>query len=407
MCRINRQLLSYYPDLSIILKVSREQGVIPVHKWIGLILIIIGTQVVAANGNEPRVVYVKESRSLWSVASAVKPTEVRMWQAVMALYERNPDAFYNNDVNKLKDNVALVVPSTEVMLSHTEVQALARFQLLVDQPQSDLDKVTLDAPSMPLVDLTSDIPLAAPIIPVLDNTQESIEDKAQNLTMLNQEDETPVKEPCLLLTCKPQTIPIVDADGFGNVGDFYMSAGLSSLANYKVNSANALNSVRGNNGLEVNIGYLWRDNITLELGYQQASSDLYQVERGDTTFNYGPDEISRINHKLSSVSSKVLFNKKTGKNMSIYSGLGLGWIMDTATYDENITNTSDKATSNGVVFQILLGSKILLTNDYFVDVRIQNKHYESRPFSSNGALNGTISKKYNTVDTVLSIGRAL
>jgi len=63
-----------------------------VHKWIGLILIIISTQVVAADGNEPRVVYVKESKSLWSVALAVKPTEVRMWQAVMALYERNPDA---------------------------------------------------------------------------------------------------------------------------------------------------------------------------------------------------------------------------------------------------------------------------------------------------------------------------
>ena|GEM_PF-2784862 len=377
------------------------------HKWICLILIIIGTQVFAADGNEPKVVYVKESKSLWSVASAVKPTEVRMWQAVMALYERNPDAFYDNDVNKLKDNVALVVPSTKVMLSLTEVEALARFQLLGDQSQPSLDKVTLDSPSMPLVDLTSDISLAAPIIPIPDNKEESIEASVHNLTTLNQEDETPVEESCLILTCNPKSNSLVDVDGLGNVGDFYVSAGLSSLANYKVNSANALNSVRGNNGLEVNIGYLWRDNITFELGYQQASSDLYQVERADTTFNYGPDEISRINHKLSSVSSKVIFNKKAGKNMSVYSGLGLGWIRDTATYDENITNTSDKATSNGGVFQIILGSKILLTNDYFVDVRIQNKHYESRPFSSNGALNGTISKKYNTVDTVLSIGRAL
>jgi len=378
-----------------------------VHKWIGLILIIIGMQAVAADGNEPKVVYVKESKSLWSVALAVKPTEVRMWQAVMALYERNPDAFYDNDINKLKDNVALVVPSTKVMLSLTELEALARFQLLGDQSQPSLDKVTLDSPSMPLVDLTSDISLAAPIIPIPDNKEESIEASVHNLTTLNQEDETPVEGSCLILTCNPKSNSLVDVDGLGNVGDFYVSAGLSSLANYKVNSANALNSVRGNNGLEVNIGYLWRDNITFELGYQQASSDLYQVERADTTFNYGPDEISRINHKLSSVSSKVIFNKKAGKNMSVYSGLGLGWIRDTATYDENITNTSDKATSNGGVFQIILGSKILLTNDYFVDVRIQNKHYESRPFSSNGALNGTISKKYNTVDTVLSIGRAL
>jgi FimV-like protein len=378
-----------------------------VHKWIGLILIIIGTQVVAADGNEPKVVYVKESKSLWSVASAVKPTEVRMWQAVMALYERNPDAFHDNDVNKLKDNVALVVPSTEVMLSLTEVEALARFQLLGDQPQSDLDKVTLDTPSMPLVDLTSDIALTAPIIPVPDNTQESTEDKAQNLTTLNQQDETPVETSCLLLTCNPKTISVVDERGFSNVGDVYVSAGLSSLANYTVNTANALNHVRGKNGFEVNIGYLWRDGITLELGYHQVSSDLHQTDRGDTTFNYGPDEIERINHKLVSISPKILFNKDVGKNMSLYSGLGIGWINDTATYDENRNNTSDKATSQGGLYQILLGSKILLTDNFFIDLRIQNKHYATRTFSSSGVLNGAIAKKYDTVDTVLSIGRAL
>jgi len=407
MCRINRQLLSYYPDLSIILKVSREQGVIPVHKWIGLILIIIGTQVVAANGNEPRVVYVKESRSLWSVASAVKPTEVRMWQAVMALYERNPDAFYNNDVNKLKDNVALVVPSTEVMLSLTEVEALARFQLLGDQPQPDLDKVTLDTPSMPLVDLTSDIPLAAPIIPVPDNAQESIEASAQNLTTLNQEDETPVEASCLLLTCNPKSNSVVDVDGFGNVGDFYMSAGLSKLSNYTSNSSNSINQMRGNNGFEINAGYLWRNGITLELGYHQANSDLYRADRGDTTFNYGPGENSRISHKLVSISPKILFNKEIRKNMSLYSGLGIGWHKDTATYDENINNTSDTGTSHGGSYQILLGSKILLTSDFFVDLRIQNKHYRTRTLSSTGVLNGVTGKEYDTVDAVLLIGRAL
>ena len=375
------------------------------HKWMGLLLIIIGTQAVASDGNEPKVVHVAESKSLWSVALLVKPTEVRMWQAVMALYERNPDAFHNNDVNKLKDNVELVVPSTEVMMSLTEAEALARFQLLGDQP--DLDQVTLDTPSMPLVDLTSNISLASPITPVPDNTQEFKKSKAQNLTTLNQEDETPVEASCLLLTCNPKSNSLIDADGFGNVGEFYVSVGLSNLANYTVNSANALNRVRGNNGFEVNIGYLWRDGITFELGYQQVSSDLYQVERGDTTFNYGPDEISRIKHKLASVSSKVLFNKKAGKNMSVYSGLGIGWIKDTAAYDENRNNTSDKATSQGALYQILLGSKILLTNDYFVDLRIQNKHYATRTASSSGARNGAIAKKYDTVDTVLSIGRAL
>ena len=93
--------------------------------------------------------------------------------------------------------------------------------------------------------------------------------------------------------------------------------------------------------------------------------------------------------------------------MSLYSGLGIGWHKDTATYDDNINNTSDTGTSHGGSYQILLGSKILLTSDFFVDLRIQNKHFLSRTYSSSGVLNGQLVKKYDTVDTVLSIGRAL
>ena len=389
------------------------------HKWIGLILIIIGTQVVAADGNEPKVVYVKESKSLWSVASAVKPTEVRMWQAVMALYERNPDAFYDNDVNKLKDNVALVVPSTEVMLSRTEAEALARFQLLGDQPQSDLDKVKLDTPSMFLVDLTSDISLTAPIIPVPDNTQESTEDKAQNLTTLNQADETLVEESCLMLKCNPKGISVDDDRRFSNVGDVYVSAGVSTLRNYSAytrwgfSGDTSLNRMRGGNGFEVNLGYLWRDGIIFELGYQEANSELYRKEYSDnTSYNYGPNQYIRISHKLVSISPKILFSTDYGKQVSLYSGLGVGWIKDEAYYDRNIPsnpllNTSDKGASHGGLYQILLGSKILLKDNFFVDLRIQNKHFLSRTFSSSGVLNGQLVKKYDTLNTVFSIGRAL
>jgi len=384
----------------------------------GLLLIIIGTQVVAADGNEPRVVYVKESKSLWSVALAVKPTEVRMWQAVMALYEQNPDAFYDNDVNKLKDNVTLVVPSSEVMLSLTEAEALVRFQLLGDQPQPNLDKVTLDTPSKtsvaPKVELTIDESVAAINLSKPDNTQESTEDKAQNLTTLNQQDETPVETSCLLLTCNPKTISVVDDRGFSNVGDVYVSAGVSNLRNYSAytrwgfSGDTSLNHVRGKNGFEVNVGYLWRDGIIFELGYNEANSDLYRKEySNNTTYNYGPNEYTRISHKLVSISPKILFSTDFGKQVSLYSGVGVGWIKDAAYYDENVTNTSDKGTSHGGLYQILLGSKILLEDDFFVDLRIQNKHFLSRTFSSSGVLNGQMVKKYDTVDTVLSIGRAL
>jgi FimV-like protein len=375
-----------------------------VHKWIGLILIIIGTQVVAADGNEPRVVYVAESKSLWSVALSVKPTGVKVWQAVMALYERNPDAFHDNDVNKLKDNVALVVPSTEVMLSLTEVEALARFQLLGDQP--DLDKVTLDTPSMPLVDLTSDNSLTAHIIPVPDNTQESTEDKAQNLTTLNQEDETPVDASCLLLTCNPKGDSVVAADGFGNVGDFYVSIGANSLNDYTQKSYNSivgtvLSSAYGKAGLEANVGYLWRDGIVLELGYQQSNSLFYRADNIGAQY-LSLDRTAQTSRKTESILPKVLFVKDVGKDMALYSGLGMGWYKDTFSF-KDYANNPYVAKTYGNLYQVFLGSKINLTEDVFVDIRVQKKRYGPSTYSNTD----TRMKEYQTVDTVLSIGRTL
>jgi len=381
-----------------------------VHKWIGLILIIIGTQVVAADGNEPRVVYVAESKSLWSVALSVKPTGVKVWQAVMALYERNPDAFHDNDVNKLKDNVALVVPSTEVMLSLTEVEALARFQLLGDQPQSDLDKVTLDTPSMPLVDLTSDISLTTPIIPVLDSTQESTEDKAQNLTTLNQEDETPVEASCLLLTCNPKGNSLVDADGFGNVGDFYVSIGASKQNDNSINGTNAgigdyTIHLNGEMGLEANVGYLWRDGVVLELGYHQSNSEFYSLTSSTRSWNYGKGYPNAVHRKSELISPKVIFGKDIAQNMTVYSGLGVGWHKDTFSGSVYNIQTGLKtiAVLRGSHYQMLLGSKLHLTENVFIDLRVQNKYYS-------GIAASDVSDRlysHSTVDTTISIGMDL
>ena len=193
-----------------------------------------------------------------------------------------------------------------------------------------------------------------------------------------------------------------------------MSAGVSKLRNYSAytrwgfSGDTSLNHMRGGNGFEVNVGYLWRDGIIFELGYNEANSDLYRKEYSDnTTYNYGPNQNIRTSHKLVSISPKILFSTDFGKQVSLYSGVGVGWIKDSAHRDENINNTSVKGSSRGGLYKILLGSKILLADDFFVDLRIQNKHFLSRTYSSSGVLNGQLVKKYDTVDTVLSIGRAL
>jgi FimV-like protein len=376
------------------------------HKWIGLILIIIGVQAVAADGNEPRVVYVAESKSLWSVALSVKPTEVRMWQAVMALYERNPDAFYDNDVNTLKDNVTLVVPSTEVMLLLTEAEALVRFQLLADQPQSNLDKVTLDAPSKPLAELTSDVSQVAPNLSVPDNTQESAGDKVQNLTTLNQQDETS----CLVLTCNPKSNSVDDVDGFGNVGDFYVSIGASKLNNNSFNTTGTLNGdvtyhLNGEMGFEANVGYLWRDGVVLELGYHQSNSEFYSGTSSTSSWNIGKGYETAIHRKTELISPKVIFSNDIAKNMTVYSGLGVGWYKDT--YSGSVynlkTGVKTIAVLGGSHYQMLLGSKLHLTDNVFIDLRVQNKYFLSRAASNDS----DPIYSFNTVDTTLSIGMDL
>jgi FimV-like protein len=388
---------------------NRKKGVIQVHKWIGLILIIISTQVVAADGNEPKIVYVKDSKSLWSVALSVKPPGVRVWQAVMALYERNPDAFYDNDVNKLKDNVTLVVPSSKVMLSLTEAEALVRFQLLGDELQPILDKVTLDASSKasvaPKVELANDESVSMPNLLTQDNAQEATENKVQHLTTLNEKEETLVEKSCVSLICNPKGVSVVD-EGGSNIGDFYVSIGANILNDYTQKSYNStvgtvLSSAYGKAGLEANVGYLWRDGIVLELGYQQSNSLFYRADNIGAQY-LSLDRTAQTSRKTESILPKVLFVKDVGKEMALYSGLGMGWYKDTFSF-KDYANNPYVAKTYGNLYQVFLGSKINLTEDVFVDIRVQKKHYGPSTYSNTD----TRMKEYETVDTVLSVGRKL
>ena len=380
------------------------------RKWIGLILISIGTQVVAADGNEPRVVYVKESKSLWSVASAVKPTEVRMWQAVMALYERNPDAFHDNDVNKLKDNVALVVPSTEVMLSLTEVEALARFQLLGDQP--DLDKVTLDTSSKssvaPKVELTVDESVAALNLSMPDNTQEHTENQKV-------EDKVLLVDSCLPTKChSPQKKSTLTEHKFIDVGDLYVSVGGGVLNDYKAHrtdSAGAGSASFGLNGgtvLGANLGYLWRDSIVLELGLDQANSDFYSASANGQSWIFGQDQIGTSAHKMEIISAKILFSTDFGKQVSLYSGIGIGKYKSTSRSSNKVSNTTLTDIYFGNLYQILLGSKLNLTESYFLDLRVHDNRFDSGTLASSYSPTGEWRfDNISTIKTTLSVGRKL
>jgi FimV-like protein len=144
--------------------------------------------------------FVGENMSLWSIAVSVKPAEVTVWQTLIALYERNPIAFFQIDVSKLKADVTLVVPSAQVMLSLISEQARQRLQSLGGQPQLSLYTVTLDT-SLGLSknvdeELVIDDLAAAPKLLITGLTQPTVKAKVQHVTTLNDENEAPTIELC-------------------------------------------------------------------------------------------------------------------------------------------------------------------------------------------------------------------
>ncbi len=72
---------------------------------------------------------VKRNESLWAIAKKLKPqASVTTEQMAMALFNANPGAFYNNNVNELKAGVTLKVPEASQVVQLSPSQARKEFQ---------------------------------------------------------------------------------------------------------------------------------------------------------------------------------------------------------------------------------------------------------------------------------------
>ena len=165
----------------------------------------------------------------------------------------------------------------------------------------------------------------------------------------------------------------------------------------------------GENGFEVNVGYLWRDGIVLELGYYRGNSELDSAKKywrsygGIENHNVGKNYAYKGNRKTELVSPKVLFSNDIGNKMSIYTGFGVGLYKDTYRASDNVQNTTESATVYGGLYQIILGSKLRVTEDVFIDLRVQNKLYSPSTFSGTGVR----AEGPSTVEGTFSIGMNL
>ena len=88
----------------------------------------------AARPAETRKVTVQAGDTAGKIAAANKPANVSLDQMLVSLYRGNPQAFIDNNMNRLKAGVVLKVPGSdklgEQVIGHRENHALQREQVV-------------------------------------------------------------------------------------------------------------------------------------------------------------------------------------------------------------------------------------------------------------------------------------
>ncbi|AUD79002.1 pilus assembly protein FimV [Kangiella profundi] len=82
---------------------------------------------------------VGRGQTLWSIASQVRPDNATVQQTLIALYRSNPDAFINNDINRLKAGYKLNVPDRSLINDISHAEALSEYRASLSGSQAPLD----------------------------------------------------------------------------------------------------------------------------------------------------------------------------------------------------------------------------------------------------------------------------
>lgn len=82
---------------------------------------------------------VGRGQTLWSIASQVRPNNATVQQTLIALYRSNPDAFINNDINRLKAGYELSVPEQSYIDGISHAEALSEYRKSLSGNQAPLD----------------------------------------------------------------------------------------------------------------------------------------------------------------------------------------------------------------------------------------------------------------------------
>ena len=119
---------------------------------------------VAANGNQARTYRVKENDTLWEIAAQNRPNRsLSTQQTMLAIQDLNPEAFINNNINRLKRNKVLRLPDEGEITSRSKgdaVQEVARQNQVVSQNNNPAQLAQLDGTNREVLDsgISADAP---------------------------------------------------------------------------------------------------------------------------------------------------------------------------------------------------------------------------------------------------------
>ena len=82
---------------------------------------------------------VERGQTLWSIAKSVRPEGVSVQQTLMAIFHNNPEAFINNDINRMKAGAVLTVPERSAISDVSQSAAVNTIRSSTVSDEAPLD----------------------------------------------------------------------------------------------------------------------------------------------------------------------------------------------------------------------------------------------------------------------------
>ena len=118
--------------------------------------------------NEAEVVVVESGDTLWRIASRYSGTSTNPQQMMVAIFDENPTAFSNNDMNRLKKGAKLTIPTSDVASAISFQQAFSEVKAQVEQYKQETSDYSTSGS-----DSSSEVDYGIEIVPPRDNTSTS------------------------------------------------------------------------------------------------------------------------------------------------------------------------------------------------------------------------------------------